>query len=78
MTEECVYVRLEQGLKGTHSLLYGAAQQEVTGAMRWYRIYRNVMTGYEKEVEEQAFPKPSAGPDLLGTLGPSDNDAGVN
>lgn len=31
------------------------------------------------EVEEQAFPKASAGPDLLGTLGHSiDNDTGVN
>lgn len=34
------------------------------------------MTSYEKVVEAPAFPKPSAGPDLLGTLGPSDNDTG--
>lgn len=34
MTEECSYVRSEQGMKGTYSLAYGTMQQEVIAAMR--------------------------------------------
>lgn len=43
MAEECMYVRLEQGMKRMYSLLYGTMQPEVITAMRWYSILpRNV------------------------------------